>query len=898
MDASEPIQDVKIEESADSDAELEAVLVVEDDVKAEEASDVPSLPANPLASSATASTSTPVVASPFKLPPNPTIPQDLSIIMDMVANDEVVGSLPVVSMSAAEKRKLVEASLAKNRDKGKEKEKEPQQEELIDQGQQEEPRRSPPEGTGLSDESSSEFESSSEEESDSEDDDANQAEKKPIDDKPMTNEEHNILKQELDEFVNRGDAGGAEVEMDSDAEAEGSDSDLDSDDEGDLSYPNLGAMGFEFMEDDEDEVGPSGGAAITSTHEAPLPPVALPPVERLPQGEGVSLAGDVVSWMREKKVELWLEKKAQEPQLAAKPQGEADAAIKVEQNGSEEAKTEADTTGDAVTAGGEVEKDGGVIAEIKPAVAASPTAKKQADPKFTSSGTVVVRAMQSRPGAADEGWLEEGSVLCWEDGRVLGTVHETFGPLTAPFYTIRLPPPPFPYPTPDQLTPGTRLFYPLNASYRSFVNMLALRDPRLKGSDASNLYDEEIGEDEVEWSDDEAEAEAKKRRKQRRAGSKTPSLAAGNNNNKGKDPIRGGLAGSTSGYGHGHGLPARPHFDYQPTDETAFSETGSMYGGDGDDEGDRWENMSVSASDVDSTASTRGRPKPAPYDLDVDASASIGVAADASSSLDSGGGRGKGRGRGSRGGGRGQGRDRGSGRGRGAGRGRGGNTQSGGRSDQNVGSLPTFPLPSNPLAMGMGMGNPLPMNPMLYQNQSHHQYHQNFAQSPQSSPMHGYSQQNQQQPFTPFPLQQQQFYSQPNYNSQQQPFQGYPQTQGQQIGHNLSSAYNANNDTYEPNQPSTGMPSPSVPVSGQHPHQHQQGYTLGHNHQADTGSGGGVPAINPRFAAQYQQMMNMNMGVGVGMGMGMGMSMGQNRQQWPGPNQSQNQTQNQNPYSQ
>jgi H/ACA ribonucleoprotein complex non-core subunit NAF1 len=39
--------------------------------------------------------------------------------------------------------------------------------------------------------------------------------------------------------------------------------------------------------------------------------------------------------------------------------------------------------------------------------------------------------------------------------------------------------------------------------------MRAVRDPRFKGSDASNLYDEEINEDEQEWSDDEMEAEAR-----------------------------------------------------------------------------------------------------------------------------------------------------------------------------------------------------------------------------------------------------------------------------------------------------------------------------------------------------------------------------------------------------
>lgn len=38
-------------------------------------------------------------------------------------------------------------------------------------------------------------------------------------------------------------------------------------------------------------------------------------------------------------------------------------------------------------------------------------------------------------------------------------------------------------------------------------------DKRYKGTDASNLHDEEVAEDEREWSDDEAERLAKKKRK-------------------------------------------------------------------------------------------------------------------------------------------------------------------------------------------------------------------------------------------------------------------------------------------------------------------------------------------------------------------------------------------------
>jgi H/ACA ribonucleoprotein complex non-core subunit NAF1 len=165
-------------------------------------------------------------------------------------------------------------------------------------------------------------------------------------------------------------------------------------------------------------------------------------------------------------------------------------------------------------------------------------------------------------------------------------VSETFGPLTSPYYQIRLPPPPHPYPTFESLAAGTKLFYPTNPKYRQFVNMVAVRDPRFKGSDASNLHDEEIGEDEMEWSDDEMEAEAKKRRKQKRSGSTAS---------------RGGKQNAAIPVRAVHGLPVRPHFDFQPSEETyAGSETGSMYGDE--------EERSVYGSEAGSSTSVARRP--------------------------------------------------------------------------------------------------------------------------------------------------------------------------------------------------------------------------------------------------------------------------------------------------
>ncbi|PKY08953.1 NAF1-domain-containing protein [Aspergillus campestris IBT 28561] len=106
--------------------------------------------------------------------------------------------------------------------------------------------------------------------------------------------------------------------------------------------------------------------------------------------------------------------------------------------------------------------------------------------------------------------LESGSILCLEDRKLAGVVSETLGRVENPLYAVR-------YPdaaaiTERGISKGTNIYYVEEKS--TFVFTQPLKG--LKGSDASNFHDEEIPEDEVEFSDDEAEAEFKKRQKQKR----------------------------------------------------------------------------------------------------------------------------------------------------------------------------------------------------------------------------------------------------------------------------------------------------------------------------------------------------------------------------------------------
>lgn len=106
--------------------------------------------------------------------------------------------------------------------------------------------------------------------------------------------------------------------------------------------------------------------------------------------------------------------------------------------------------------------------------------------------------------------LESGSLLCFEDRSVAGVVAETLGRVENPLYTIR-------FPTAAAveergLSKGKDVYYV--EQHSTFVFTQPLKG--MKGSDASNFHDEEIAEDEVEFSDDEAEAEYKRKLKQKR----------------------------------------------------------------------------------------------------------------------------------------------------------------------------------------------------------------------------------------------------------------------------------------------------------------------------------------------------------------------------------------------
>lgn len=84
--------------------------------------------------------------------------------------------------------------------------------------------------------------------------------------------------------------------------------------------------------------------------------------------------------------------------------------------------------------------------------------------------------------------LNMESLLCFEDRSMLGEIFETFGPIARPFYSVRfntkaeMPNAPI----------GTKVFWVPSYAKSQTVQVEVLK--LIKGSDASNEYDEEIDE--------------------------------------------------------------------------------------------------------------------------------------------------------------------------------------------------------------------------------------------------------------------------------------------------------------------------------------------------------------------------------------------------------------------
>ncbi|KAJ0404853.1 hypothetical protein P43SY_007935 [Pythium insidiosum] len=147
--------------------------------------------------------------------------------------------------------------------------------------------------------------------------------------------------------------------------------------------------------------------------------------------------------------------------------------------------------------------------EVERVPVREPEVELTADCPIARCGTIL---NVSRPGLmvtiksdANAKPLDEGSVLCFEDRTVLGCVDEVFGPVLMPMYLVRFE---NADKIPMQTANNKSVFYA--TEHTTYIVPEKIRD---KGTDASNLFDEEA--DETVYSDDEAEAAAKRQHRKR-----------------------------------------------------------------------------------------------------------------------------------------------------------------------------------------------------------------------------------------------------------------------------------------------------------------------------------------------------------------------------------------------
>ena len=106
--------------------------------------------------------------------------------------------------------------------------------------------------------------------------------------------------------------------------------------------------------------------------------------------------------------------------------------------------------------------------------------------------------------------LNLDNIIFLSDKKSIGFIDDVIGQIDNPVYAIKLYPSIIDEKIVEKINPGDKLFFCSNRA--NVINAIELKN-KSKGCDASNAFDEEVGEDEIDYSDDEEEVQAKIRRK-------------------------------------------------------------------------------------------------------------------------------------------------------------------------------------------------------------------------------------------------------------------------------------------------------------------------------------------------------------------------------------------------
>lgn len=136
--------------------------------------------------------------------------------------------------------------------------------------------------------------------------------------------------------------------------------------------------------------------------------------------------------------------------------------------------------------------------------------------KHLVEGTIVIESTEM----SDVRVTNIGTVLCTAEREVVGVIADVFGQTRKPLFTIQCASEEEAAAT--GLKGGDKVFFCEDLADFVFTDRLRM----MKGSDASNYFDEEVGDDEIEFSDDEKEAAYKRAKKLARKQAKANGAAA------------------------------------------------------------------------------------------------------------------------------------------------------------------------------------------------------------------------------------------------------------------------------------------------------------------------------------------------------------------------------------
>ena len=130
--------------------------------------------------------------------------------------------------------------------------------------------------------------------------------------------------------------------------------------------------------------------------------------------------------------------------------------------------------------------------------------------------------------------LNLDNIIFLSDKTCIGFIDDVIGQINNPVYAIKLYPNIIEQKIIEKINIGDKLFFCSNRA--NVINAIELKN-RSKGCDASNAFDEEVSEDEQDYSDDEEEVQAKIRKKNNKKNKKKKIDESINTNNNTNNQI-------------------------------------------------------------------------------------------------------------------------------------------------------------------------------------------------------------------------------------------------------------------------------------------------------------------------------------------------------------------------